>query len=76
MSVDVLKIDMKFLSDTSDRNRSRKILESTAKLALELETPVIMEGVETEEQVNFLKKIGCNYVQGFFYARPYACAKI
>lgn len=70
VSVDVLKIDMKFLSDTSDRNRSRKILESTVKLALELETPVIMEGVETEEQVNFLKKIGCNYVQGFFYARP------
>ena len=32
--------------------------------------PVIMEGVETQEQTRFLYKIGCNYVQGYYYARP------
>jgi diguanylate cyclase (GGDEF)-like protein len=68
--VDVLKIDMKFLSGTADPMRSRSILASSILMAGWLNTPVIMEGVETAEQVEFLKSIGCNYVQGYYYARP------
>jgi diguanylate cyclase (GGDEF)-like protein len=68
--VNVLKIDMKFLSGNSDLERSRSILASSILMAGWLNTPVIMEGVETAEQVEFLKSIGCNYVQGFYYAKP------
>jgi len=68
--VDILKIDMKFLSGTADLQRSRSILASSILMAGWLDTPVIMEGVETAEQVEFLRSIGCNYVQGFFYAKP------
>ena len=68
--VDVLKIDMKFLSGKTDPMRSRSILASSILMAGWLNTPVIMEGVETAEQVKFLKSIGCNYVQGYFYAKP------
>ena len=70
IKVDVLKIDMKFLSGNSNVERSRSILGSVILMAGWLETPVIMEGVETAEQVEFLKSIGCNYVQGFYYAKP------
>lgn len=68
--VNVLKIDMKFLADESDTERSHSILASTVLMAGWLNTPVIMEGVETAEQVKFLKSIGCNYVQGYYFARP------
>ena len=68
--VDVLKIDMKFLSGDSSTERSECILASIIRMAGWLDTPVIMEGVETREQVTFLKSIGCGYVQGYFYARP------
>lgn len=68
--VDILKIDMKFLSDDSEAARGRSILASAIRMAGWLNTPVIMEGVETPEQVAFLKSIGCNYAQGYYYARP------
>jgi diguanylate cyclase (GGDEF)-like protein len=68
--VDILKVDMKFLSGDSEESRGRSILASTIRMAGWLNTPVIMEGVETAEQVSFLKSIGCNYAQGYYYARP------
>lgn len=68
--VDVLKIDMKFLSDTNHQGRSENILASVIRMAKWLNMPVVAEGVERREQVEFLKSIGCEYVQGFYYARP------
>ncbi len=68
--VDVLKIDMKFLAEESEIARSRSILASIVLMADRLSMPVIMEGVETAEQVSFLQSIGCNYVQGYYFARP------
>lgn len=68
--VDVLKIDMKFLSDSTDAARGESILASVIRMAGWLDTPVIMEGVETVQQVKLLKSIGCGYVQGFYFARP------
>lgn len=68
--VDILKVDMKFLG-TGDRDgRSERILASVIQMAALLELAVIVEGVETKEQKDFLKSIGCEYVQGFYYARP------
>lgn len=70
IAVDVLKIDMKFMSDTEIPGRGESILASVVRMAKLLEMPVIAEGVEKEHQVKFLKKIGCEYVQGFYYAKP------
>ncbi|MCH5266728.1 MAG: EAL domain-containing protein [Lachnospiraceae bacterium] len=70
IAVDVLKIDMKFMSDTDIPGRGENILASVVNMAKALEMPVIAEGVEKESQVEFLKNIGCEYVQGFYYAKP------
>lgn len=70
IAVDVLKIDMKFLSESDMPGRSENILASVVRMAKWLKMPVIAEGVEREEQVSFLKSIGCEFVQGYYFARP------
>lgn len=70
IQVDVLKIDMKFLEKTKDGERGRKILKMIVGLSEQLGMPVIMEGVETKEQVDFLKGIGCDMFQGYYFAKP------
>lgn len=67
---DVLKIDMAFLQATKNQERSIQILHSIIKLSKRLNMPVITEGVETKEQVDFLKDMGTDYYQGFYFARP------
>lgn len=68
--VDVLKIDMEFLRQSESEERSRTILKTVVALSKELGMPVITEGVETKDHVDFLTQIGCDIFQGFFFARP------
>ena len=68
--IDVLKIDMKFLSGGGSAGRKECIMASVVDMAGWLGIPVIMEGVETRSQVEFLRSIGCDYAQGYYYARP------
>ena len=68
--VDVLKVDMKFLGKTDDEERGRMILKHVIELSKDLGMPVITEGVETEEQVKYLTKIGCDIFQGYYFAKP------
>jgi len=68
--INVLKIDMKFLSGQTDEARKECIMAAVVHMAGWLDIPVIMEGVETAQQVAFLRSIGCGYVQGYYYARP------
>ncbi len=70
MPVDVLKLDMIFLKDTAHDDRTKKIMSLIIDLAKSLDVPVIAEGVETVEQVDFLAKMGCDYFQGYYFARP------
>ena len=70
MKVDVLKIDMGFLRKTEHQDRSRIILKMVVSLAKSLEMEVITEGVETQEQVDFLKEYGCDIFQGYHFAKP------
>lgn len=71
IGVDTLKIDMGLLrEDADDANRSEGILEAVASMARLMDMPVIAEGVETEEQVDLLKRIGCDYAQGYYFYRP------
>ena len=65
---DELKIDMRFLSDF--HQRSQRILASVVHMAKEIDIQTLVEGVETEEQFQFLHDIGCEKAQGFLFARP------
>lgn len=73
--VDVLKIDLKFLSGEDTSGRGASILSSVVEMAAKLDLPAIAEGVETKEQSDFLLEIGCFQVQGFYYARPMPVAE-
>ena len=70
IKADVLKIDMSFLREINDRERSRIILQSVIGLAHSLGMDVITEGVETEQQLRALTEMGCNHFQGYFFSRP------
>ena len=71
VNVDVIKLDRRFLpkNDGNDE-KSASIVRSMVSMAHSLGLPMIVEGVETDEQVDFLKRLGCRYVQGFRYYRP------
>jgi diguanylate cyclase (GGDEF)-like protein len=70
IDVDVLKVDMKFLPSGAGNIRSEKILASVLRMADWIGMQTIVEGVETREQVDFLRSIGCRYAQGFYFGRP------
>ena len=67
-SFDEIKLDMQFLS--SFDQRSRRIMTSVIQMAKEIEIHTLAEGVETEEQFRYLRNIGCEKVQGFYFGRP------
>lgn len=75
MPIDVLKVDMRFLPTGRNDSRSERILASVIRMAGWLELEVIVEGVETKEQLNFLESVGCGYVQGFYFAKPMPAAE-
>lgn len=66
----IIKLDLRFLASTDDTQRGGNILESVVRMSKWLGMTVIAEGVETREQADYLKSIGCNYIQGFYYAKP------
>lgn len=68
--VDVLKLDMKFLSGKDFYGRETNILSYIIKMTQSMGMTTVAEGIETEEQVGFLKTLSCKYGQGFYYARP------
>ncbi len=70
LPVDILKFDLQFLAGEGLGGRGGIILNSAIQMAKWLETQVLAEGVETIEQADFLKSVGCNYVQGYLYAKP------
>ena len=73
IDVDILKIDTKFMPTGDGDSRSERILSSVIRMAGWLDLPVVVEGVETTEQRDFLESIGAEYVQGFLFARPMPC---
>lgn len=71
LPVDAIKIDRSFIQGISDEAGSGpSIVRSIVALADELQTSVVAEGVETPEDVAFLRSIGCEYAQGFYYGEP------
>lgn len=70
INVDILKIDMGFLDREQDPQRGESILEAIVSMARLMDLRIIAEGAETAEQVEFLKSIGCEYAQGYYFHRP------
>lgn len=71
ISVDVLKLDMRFLEiNEKEEEKGIGILQSVVNMAKQMQMPIVVEGVETQKQENFLRKLGCRYTQGYYYYRP------
>ena len=68
--VDVLKIDQKFVREMETSTRDASIVNMIVSLARRLEFKVVAEGVETQPQQEYLRAIGCDVLQGFYYSRP------
>lgn len=71
IEVDAIKLDGRFMAlEASEPGKNENIVESIVTMAWNIGLPVVVEGVETAKQVEFLKHLGCRYVQGFHYCRP------
>ena len=67
----VLKLDKSFIADEKvNDEREKVILKNIISMAKELKLEVISEGVETIEQINYLKQLKCEQAQGYFFDKP------
>lgn len=67
---DLIKLDKKFMENMMLSDKGRLILEQVVAMANKLGLELLAEGVETKEQVELLRSIGCDQVQGYYYAKP------
>lgn len=67
---DVIKLDKKFMDNMMASDKGKLILEQMVSMSQKLGLGLLAEGVETKEQVELLDKIGCDNVQGYYFARP------
>jgi EAL domain-containing protein (putative c-di-GMP-specific phosphodiesterase class I)/GGDEF domain-containing protein len=67
---DTVKLDMGFIRKIGKSSKAEAIIRSTISLAHELNEDIIAEGVETQNQVDFLRKAGCDMIQGYYFYKP------
>lgn len=67
---DLIKLDMGFMRNFDPKGKNGKILTDIIKMAQHLGIHTLCEGIETKEQLDFLKKIGCEKIQGFYFGKP------
>ncbi|MCI7130589.1 MAG: EAL domain-containing protein [Lachnospiraceae bacterium] len=70
MPIDILKLDMKFVQNYSEKDNSRSIMSFVIGLAKWMNLYVIAEGVETREQLDLLRGMDCNLAQGYYFSKP------
>ena len=70
MPIDILKLDMKFIQSETAKPLEHGILQFVIDLARRMHLSVVAEGVETREQLDRLTEVDCDYVQGYYFARP------
>lgn len=68
--IDILKVDKSFLDGLLNHRRYQIILESIIDMAHKLRIKTVIEGVETREEIEYLKEIGCDILQGYFFDKP------
>jgi len=70
LPVQTIKIDQAFVSQLSDSGASKRVIEAIVALGKAMQLEVVAEGVETEQQYQIVKQLGCDLVQGFYVAKP------
>lgn len=70
VEIDVLKVDRSFSLDIESNSKSKEMLRCIIQLAKRIGLSVVCEGIETEEQVQILKEMDCDLIQGYYYAKP------
>ena len=70
LKLDAIKLDGRFLHLNEADTKAIHILESVVNMAKVIAIPIIVEGVETKEQADFLENLGCRYIQGYYFYRP------
>lgn len=73
---DVLKIDKSFVEDITVDHADRELITAAIAMAHGLNLKVVAEGVETEAQLDLLKKLNCDYAQGYLFGKPLPAAQI
>lgn len=75
LPIDVLKIDMIFVRNLLTDQKNERIFKLMIDIASHLDVPVVAEGVETKEQLDLLKKMGCDLIQGYYFSAPVPAEK-
>ena len=75
LPIDELKLDKTLVEQYDASIKGQKILKSITELSHELDLKVVAEGVETKEEYDFLEKINCDYIQGYYCAKPMPVAE-
>lgn len=70
IEIDILKMDKTFFKDLEKNERARIIIETIVKMCKRLQIKTVAEGIETKGQMDFLKQVGCDVVQGFYFSKP------
>ncbi|NCB31144.1 MAG: EAL domain-containing protein, partial [Clostridia bacterium] len=79
LPLDTLKLDREFFEKTQDNGRNKTVVSCVLQMARQLEMNTVAEGIETPEQVAQLRDLGCDYIQGYVFAKPmpseYFCSR-
>lgn len=67
---DILKLDIGFVSRIEQNDKTKSIIDSIIKMVHQMDARIVAEGAETQNQVEFLKSRGCDYVQGYYFYKP------
>ncbi len=70
LTVSTLKVDREFFNDLQTNERGKAVIKNIITMAKELNLKTVSEGIETEEQVEFIKQVGGDLIQGYFFSKP------
>lgn len=70
LPIDILKVDMRFMQSISQDKKSLRMMELVKEIADFLKVPVVAEGVEEKDQLDTLKELGCQMIQGYYFSKP------
>lgn len=70
LPLDKIKVDRSFVSDINENPVSHKIIKSLTGLCDDMEIACVVEGVETRAQLDTLRRLGCDFIQDYYFAKP------
>lgn len=68
--LDIIKIDREFIVDSLENQKGAEIIKNVIRMAKDLQLEIVAEGIETKEQGDYLRNLGCDVGQGYFFSRP------